>query len=102
MVSLPPYPDIYRKHIMPTTLSSPSNGLRQQASQYLQEGSYGIKVIYKDGSEEFQGFQETLAPREKRTINIQSNGQLDEIKQIDLQYRESESEAYKTLSINPL
>lgn len=66
-----------------------------------QGGLYGVKIIYKDGSTEANYAYTFLNPREKKTLHLDSNGQLAEIEQIDIQYTEKGTQAFQLLTIDP-
>lgn len=73
----------------------------QLTTSSLEEGPFGVKIIYKDGSEEVQIGFESLQPREKKTLYVQSNGQLEDVEQIDIQYKEKGTKTYNVLTIDP-
>lgn len=77
------------------------HSIRNLSLLNLKEGSHAVKITYKDGSEEVKVAHETLAPREKKRLVISSNGQLEDIDKIDLQYQVEKQEGYQLLTIDP-
>lgn len=63
--------------------------------------SYGIKVFYKDGTDELLHYPNVIQPREKFEVVVSSNGQLEDIEKIEVNFGVVEEDEIHTLTINP-